>query len=376
MFLETVFLLYESGKCNQSDPPPHDLGPWPTVNGCGIGYWVEEAGNMMLMSAAICQLENSGAYARKHWLMLSKWADWLRRNGLDPVSQNSTDDFSGSYPHSCLLSIKACLGIGCYVKMATMAGRADSAAKYRAILDTATAGVIRRGYENSHFKKANDLPGTWSLKYNLAWQRALGLKVFADSILQNEMKWYRSNLKKYGVQLVSTDTYTKSDWMLFAATMTGNRDDFLALAKAEWTFLNECSVTSSGILDWHGTTDQWTNFPWRGVAAGYFFELMARKCLGGTAARPVPAKSGAAGRTPGMHMAMTGSGAMIDISGINKRGTIMIVDGYGRMVRRFDAGADRENTRVNIAELAGGQYTAIAKDGWGGTRSARLCIVY
>ena len=370
MFLDPVFLLYESGRCDQSDPPPHDLGGWPKVNGCNNGYWVEEAGNMMLMSAAVCQLENSGAYAAKHWLMLSKWADWLRRNGLDPVSQNSTDDFSGSYPHSCLLSIKACLGIGCYVKMATMAGRADSASKYKAILDTATAGVIRRGYENGHFKKANDLPGTWSLKYNLAWDRALGLKVFADSIAKNEMKWYRSHINKYGVQLVSTETYTKSDWMLFAATITGNRDDFIALAKGEWNFLNELGQTCCAVLDWHGTVDGYNSFPFRGVVGGYFFELMARKCLGipPTAARPVSAKGG----TPGRHIAMTGSGAMIDISDIDGRGTVLIVDGFGRTVKRADAAV--KPCRIALTGLPNGHYTVIIKDNGGGLRSEGLCI--
>jgi hypothetical protein len=368
-FLETIFILYESGRCGQSDPPPHDIGPWPSVNGCNLGYWVEEAGNMMLLSAAVCHLEKSGAYAQKHWLMLSRWVDWLRRNGLDPVSQNSTDDFSGSYPHSCLLSIKACLGIGCYVKMATMAGRADSAAKYQAILDTATAGVIRRGYENGHFKKANDLPGTWSMKYNLAWQRALGLKVFGDSILQNEMKQYRNNIKKYGVPLLSTETYTKSDWILFAASITGNRDDFMALAKTEWTFLNECTNFNVGIPDWHGTVEQYGgNFEWRGVVGGYFFELMARKCLGSTAARPVPAKSGPAER----HMQFPRKGAQIDMRGLDKGGAIAIADMFGRVVKQVCWNGT--TGRPGLVCLPNGWYTAIFKSDPGRSQSRVFCV--
>jgi hypothetical protein len=283
MMLDPVFLLYESGHCSVTDPPPHDLGPWPTVNGCNIGYWVEEASNMMIMPAAICHLEKSGAYAQKHWQMLSRWADWLRRNGLDPVSQNSTDDFSGSYPHSCLLATKALLGIGSYVKMATMIGQADSARKYRAILDTATAGVIRRGYENGHFKKANDLPGTWSQKYNLVWDKPLGLNVFADSIAANEMKVYLANLHHCGVPLLSTETYNKSDWELWSAAITGKKSDFMALATAEWNYLNESGRVCCAIEDLHFTetcAPRPPGFPGRGVVGGYFIKIAIDKCTG------------------------------------------------------------------------------------------------
>ena len=280
MFLDPVFLLYETKRANQDDPPPHDLGGWPNVTGAGIGYVVEEAGNMLLMSAAICHRENGAAYAEKHWLMLSKWADWLCRNGLDPVKQNSTDDFSGSYAHSAGLASKALLGIGSYVKMAKMLGNLDSAAKYQAVLDTAVPAFIKRASGGDHLKKAFDLDdSTFSLKYNLAWDRALNLKVFPDSIAKNEMAFYRKHLNRYGVPLVSGETYTKSDWMLWTATITGNRDDFIALATAEWNFVNECRQTSCAILDWHGTLDDWNRFPFRGVVGGYFMGILMDKCL-------------------------------------------------------------------------------------------------
>ena len=290
MMLDPVFLLYESGICNQSDPPPHDLGGWPNVTGCNMGYWVEEAGNMMIMTAAIAYMGKDAAYIQKHWTQVSRWANWLRLNGLDPISQNSTDDFSGSYPHSCLLATKALLGIGAYIKMANTIGRSDSAAKYRAILDTATAGVIKRGYENGHFKKANDLPGTWSQKYNLAWDKPLGLHVFADSIFTNEMKVYLANLHHCGVPLLSTETYNKSDWQLWSASITGKRSDFMALATAEWNYLNESGRTCCGIEDWHETAlCQPRGFAMRGVVGGYFIRMCLDKCIGVTALdRPRP----------------------------------------------------------------------------------------
>jgi hypothetical protein len=373
MFLDPVFYLFETGNvCRPTDPPPHDLGPWPTVNNsCNLGYWVEEASNMVIMTAAVAHLDKNADYIQKHWVQLCRWANWLRVNGLDPISQNSTDDFSGSYPHSCLLAIKAVVALGGYVKMANMAGHADSAAKYRAILDTATAGVIRRGYDyqNRHFRKANDQPGTWSQKYNLAWDRALGLNVFADSIFENEMKVYLANLNKYGVPLLSNVTYNKSDWELWTAAITNRKSDFLALMHGEWNYANENPNMCCGICDWHGTTGfNENNFGGRGVCGGFFMKMCMDRCMGATGTKiNAPAR-----RAQDRHIAMTRSGAMIDISGINRRGTVLIVDGFGRTVRRADAAV--KSCRIALTGLPNGHYTVIIKDNGGGFRSEGLCI--
>ena len=382
-FLDPVFYLFETAHvCNVNDPPPHDLGAWPTVdNSCHLGYWVEEASNMMIMTAAVGHLEKSPAYVQKHWAQVSRWANWLRLNGLDPVSQNSTDDFSGSYPHSCLLAIKACLGIGSYVKMATMVGRADSAAKYRAILDTATAGVIKRGYDyqNRRFKKANDQPGTWSQKYNLAWDKPLGLNVFADSIAENEMGVYRANVRPWGVPLLSTETYNKSDWELFSATITRKKSDFLVLMHAEWNYLNANAGACCGIADWHRTspTDAqgYDDFGGRGVSGGYFMQICGDKCL------PLPSSwDNTSVRSPQnagnieCRLSITRAGNALQVAGAAGRCRVLIADACGRIVRCVDAGADRGDPRVNIAGLPDGQYTAIVSDGPGGLRSMRFCI--
>jgi hypothetical protein len=383
-YLDPVFYLFETGNvCKPTDPPPHDLGPWPTVNnGCNLGYWVEEASNMMIMTAAVGHLEKSPAYIQKHWAQVSRWANWLRVNGLDPVSQNSTDDFSGSYPHSCLLAIKACLGIGSYVKMATMVGRADSAAKYRAILDTAAVGVITRGYDyqNRHFKKANDQPGSWSQKYNLAWDRPLGLNVFADSIAENEMKLLRANVRPWGVPLLSGVTYNKSDWELFSATITRKKSDFLALMHAEWNFLNANAGACCGIADWHRTSstdpEGYDNFGGRAVSGGYFMQICGDKCL------PLPsswdntsARSSHSAGNIEPRLSITRAGNMLQVAGADGRCRVLIADACGRIVRRIDAVADRGDPRVSIAGMAAGQYTAIVTDGPGGLRSMRFCIV-
>jgi len=52
--------------------------------------------------------------------------------------------------------------------------------------------------DGDHFRLAFDQPGTWSQKYNLVWDRVLGLKLFPASVAQKEMAFYRRTQERYG----------------------------------------------------------------------------------------------------------------------------------------------------------------------------------
>lgn len=78
--------------------PPHDLGGYPIVNGQTIGgdMPVEEAGNGLIMTAAIAKMEKNASYAEKHWKTLTQWAEYLLENGTDTGDQLTTDNFAGT----------------------------------------------------------------------------------------------------------------------------------------------------------------------------------------------------------------------------------------------------------------------------------------
>jgi hypothetical protein len=262
---------------------PHDLGTYPHANGQVYGGGerteenqmpVEESGNLLILLAAIAQIDGNANFAARYWPKLEQWADYLLQRGFDPENQLCTDDFAGHLAHNVNLSAKAITALGAFAKLSDMRGNHDEAQRYRKVATEFAQRWAKEALEGDHYRLAFDRPDSWSQKYNLIWDRILGLKLFPEEVLRKEMGYYKKIQNEYGLPLDNRKTYTKLDWILWTATLTQNRADFEALVNPLFKFLNE-TPDRSPMTDWYETKSaRKVGFTARPVVGGVFAQLL------------------------------------------------------------------------------------------------------
>jgi hypothetical protein len=262
---------------------PHDLGTYPLANGQVYGGGerteedqmpVEETGNMLILVAALAQMEGNAGFAVKYWPVLTKWADYLKDKGFDPENQLCTDDFMGHLAHNVNLSVKATLGLASYARLCELRGDKDTAAKYRQLAQDFANRWVKEADDGDHFRLAFDKPGTWSQKYNLVWDKILGFGLYPDSVRRKEMDYYLKIEKPYGVPLDNRGDGAKLDWSLWTATLTQNEHDFAAVLDPVYKFLNE-TPERVGAGDFYNTaTSHHIGMHSRPVVGGVFLPVL------------------------------------------------------------------------------------------------------
>jgi hypothetical protein len=262
---------------------PHDLGTYPHANGQVYGGGekteenqmpVEESGNLLLLMAAVAQMEGNADYAGLYWERLEQWAEYLKKEGYDPPNQLCTDDFAGHMAHNVNLSAKAICGLGAFAKLCEMRGEKDKAAAYGKLAKEFAARWVKEARDGDHYRLAFDRPGTWSQKYNLVWDKILGLGLFPDEVLRTEMDFYRKTQNRYGLPLDNRREYTKLDWIVWTASLTQDRGDFEALVAPVFRFLNE-TPDRSPMTDWYETrSGRKVGFTARPVVGGVFLPAL------------------------------------------------------------------------------------------------------
>ena len=280
------FMNYAASERWKFPFAPHDLGIYPMANGQVYGDGetgeknqmpVEESGNLLCLLAAIAQMEGNADFAGLYWKQIEQWAEYLKDKGFDPENQLCTDDFAGHLAHNVNLSAKAICALGAFGKLCEMRGDTAKAKEYSTLAKEFAARWVKEADDGDHFRLAFDRPGTWSQKYNLIWDRILGLNLFPDEALRKEMDYYKKIQNKYGLPLDIRQTYTKLDWITWTATLTQNRADFEALIDPVFAFTNE-TPDRSPMADWYQTKDpRKIRFSARPVVGGVFAQMLYDK---------------------------------------------------------------------------------------------------
>lgn len=269
------FHYAESGRWTKPFPA-HDVGTYPIANGQTYGgdMPVEEAGNMLILTTAICKYDNDFSYARKHWDILKVWADYLLQFGLDPDNQLCTDDFAGHSAHNTNLSVKAIVALAGFGHMADGLGDAELAEKYISAAKEMASEWTRMADAGDHYSRTFDNPASWSQKYNLVWDRLLGLNVFPAEVARKEIAFYPSVELEYGLPLDERKEYTKTDWIVWTATLADDKADFEHFVDYIYKF--ECETTDRiAMSDWIWTDKpEHVGFMARSVVGGYFIKML------------------------------------------------------------------------------------------------------
>ena len=275
-------LDYAASKHWKFPNAPHDLGTYPLVFGRddgGEGMPVEESGNMLILCDALCQIEGKPDFVDKWWPQLTQWAEYLEKYGLDPENQLCTDDFMGHLAHNANLSVKAILGLAAYGDMCKMRGDTAGAEKYAAMAKKDAEHWMKAAADGDHYRLAFDKPNTWSQKYNLVWDRILGLNVFPPEVARKELAFYKSVMQKYGVPLDSRTHLTKTDWSIWSATMAEDQADFEAMISPIYDYLNT-TPTRSQLVDSY-VTDKLNSdgMRSRSVVGGIFVKMLSDRAI-------------------------------------------------------------------------------------------------
>ena len=256
---------------------PHDLGTYPVARGTDDGgeqMPVEESGNILILCDAIAQSEGNANWVTPWWPHISQWAQYLEQYGLDPENQLSTDDFMGHLAHNANLSVKAIVALAAYSDLCKMRGETANAVKYRKLADSFAQHWMQVADSGNVSLLAFDKPGTWSQKYNLVWDKLLGLNVFPPSVARKEIAFYKTQMQPYGLPLDSRTRTTKSDWTIWCATMADTQADFEMLTDPIYAYLDQTAARRP-FSDWYDTTDvNSVMFNARPVVGGVFIKMM------------------------------------------------------------------------------------------------------
>lgn len=238
---------------------------------------VEECGNMLILCAEITEEDGNTDFVKPYMEILEKWSGYLLIHGENPGEQLCTDDFAGHLAYNTNLSIKAIMGIEAYSRILKVAGKQEESVWYHDKAVMMAKDWQKRASVEDHTKLTFDKKESWSLKYNLIWDRIWNSGLFEKEIYEKEIDYYLGKINQYGIPLDNRATYTKSDWILWVVALSDDREKQEKFLKPLVKYLQE-TPSRNPFSDWFDTiTACEVHFHNRTVQGGLFMPLLLQK---------------------------------------------------------------------------------------------------
>ena len=290
---------FASTEAWKYDFAPHDAGRYPLVNGQVYGLKdgvllkekqmpLEECGNMLLMEATAAVATGNADFASEHIDILRKWCTYLVENGEDPANLLCTDDFAGHLAHNCNLTLKAIMGIAGMGIIEKLLGNGDEYERLLAVAKKmAESWAKRAANADGSYRLAFDWQNSFSMKYNIAWDKLFGTEIMPKEVLSSEFSSYAKHMNDYGLPLDNRADYTKSDWYIWTGVLADSKEDFEKFIEPLWDCYND-TASRVPMTDWYMTTTALhraygsssglrKSFRNRTVVGGHFMKLLEYK---------------------------------------------------------------------------------------------------
>ena len=185
---------------------------------------VEECANMLIMVTAAYRADGNTDMMQQEFGTLEGWVEYLVKFGLKPENQLCTDDFAGHLKNNLNLAIKAVVGIACFAEICKVLGKTEQYAQYRKTAEEFVSEIVAFSKKFSHVPLTWDTAEeTFSLKYNLAFDKVLNLNLFPQDLIEREIDYYLTKANEYGIPLDNRAEFTKSDWLSWTACLTNSK---------------------------------------------------------------------------------------------------------------------------------------------------------
>jgi len=245
----------ETGTSFSDRYSPHQIGTYPIADADTQSQEpmpMENTGNMFLMLLGLVRAKVEPAWLKPYYPMLKSWAEYLKSTLPFPALQLCTDDFTGKLANNTNLAAKGIVALEAFAELCKSLDESGCDA-YSEGAHSFAKTWQQDALEGDHFKIAFQTDKSYSIKYNLVWQKLLAMSGPFDwsLVAPMEVKYYISKANKFGPPMDFRHSYVKLDWLSWAAAMADDELSFQALHRPIFDQANQtgCRVPLTDLFD-------------------------------------------------------------------------------------------------------------------------------